>query len=195
MKIIAGLGNPTDRYAGTRHNVGFAVIDELAERLSVRVDTAGFRGLLGSGRIGMEKVFLVKPLTYMNLSGECLRPMLDYYRLTPEDLIVCYDDASLDIGMIRIRARGSAGGHNGMKSIIGLLGTEEIARVRVGIGEKDPEKDLADHVLGRFAAEDLPEVRRSIRDAAEAAEMMIREGISAAMNRYNRTKGREDAGD
>ena len=193
MKIITGLGNPAMKYAGTRHNIGFGVIDELADRWNIRVADSRMRGLAGSGIIAGEKVILVKPMTFMNLSGECVRPFVDYYKLEPEDLIVCYDDISLDVGMIRVRGKGSAGGHNGMKNIILHLGTEAFPRVRVGAGEKPQYMDLADYVLSRFPSEELPTVRASIRDAADAVEIMIEEGLQPAMNRYNKTKVKADA--
>ena len=193
MKIITGLGNPAMKYAGTRHNIGFGVIDELADRWNIRVADSRMRGLAGSGIIAGEKVILVKPMTFMNLSGECVRPFVDYYKLEPEDLIVCYDDISLDVGMIRVRGKGSAGGHNGMKNIILHLGTEAFPRVRVGVGEKPQYMDLADYVLSRFPSEELPTVRASIRDAADAVEIMIEEGLQPAMNRYNKTKVKADA--
>ena len=188
MKVIAGLGNPTMKYAGTRHNVGFAVIDELADRWRIRVTDSRLKGLAGSGFICGEKVILLKPMTFMNLSGECIRPFLDYYKLPLDDLIVCYDDISLDVGMIRVRAKGSAGGHNGMKSIIQHLGSEGFARVRVGVGAKPQFMDLADYVLGRFPGDELPLVRGSIRDAADAVEIMLEEGVQPAMNKYNKVK-------
>ena len=193
MKIIAGLGNPALKYGGTRHNVGFGVIDELSDRWNIRVTDSRLRGLAGSGIIAGEKVILVKPMTFMNLSGECIRPFMDYYKLSPEDLIVCYDDISLDVGMIRVRAKGSAGGHNGMKSIIQHLGTVDYPRVRIGIGAKPPQMDLADYVLGHFPADELPVIRDSIKEAADAVEVILEEGMQPAMNRFNKIKGKENA--
>ncbi len=193
MKIIAGLGNPALKYGGTRHNVGFGVIDELSDRWNIRVTDSRLRGLSGNGIIAGEKVILVKPMTFMNLSGECIRPFMDYYKLSPEDLIVCYDDISLDVGMIRVRAKGSAGGHNGMKSIIQHLGTIDYPRVRIGIGAKPPQMDLADYVLGHFPADELPVIRDSIKEAADAVEVILEEGMQPAMNRFNKIKGKENA--
>lgn len=195
MKIIAGLGNPALKYGGTRHNVGFGVIDELSDRWNIRVADSRMRGLSGSGIIAGEKIILLKPMTFMNLSGESIRPFMDYYKLTPDELIVCYDDISLDVGMIRVRGKGSAGGHNGMKSIIQHLGTIDFPRVRIGIGAKPPQMDLADYVLGHFPADELPIIRGAIKDGADAVEMILEEGIQPAMNRFNKIKGKENAKD
>lgn len=189
MKLIAGLGNPTGQYAGTRHNVGFGVIDELAEKEHISVDTRKHKALIGKGVIGCEKVILAKPQTYMNLSGESIREIMDYYRIGLEDVLIIFDDVSLDVGQLRIRAKGSAGGHNGVKSIIAHVGSSEFARIKVGVGEKPARMDLADYVLSRFSGEELDLIREGIEDAAAAVEMMISEGISAAMNRYNGKKG------
>lgn len=188
MKIIVGLGNPSMKYAGTRHNIGFGVIDELSDRWNIRIADSKMKGLCGGGIIAGEKVILVKPMTFMNLSGECVRPFVDYYKVAPEDVIVCYDDISLDVGMIRVRGKGSAGGHNGMKNIILHLGTEGFPRVRVGIGAKPEYMDLVDYVLGRFPTDELPTIREAIEDAADAVELWIEEGLQPAMNRFNKVK-------
>ncbi len=185
MKIIIGLGNPGMKYAGSRHNMGFAVVDVLAERHGIRVNISRHKGLCGAGMIGGEKVLLVKPQTYMNNSGECVRPVADYYKIDPEDILVIYDDISLDVGQIRVRGKGSAGGHNGMKSIIAHLGCQTFSRVRVGVGDKPAQMDLADYVLGHFAAGDLPAVRDSFERAADAAETWVKSGVDEAMNRFN----------
>ena len=151
MFIIAGLGNPTLRYEGTRHNVGFDVIDLLADKYNIAVDTRKGRALIGKGIIEGHKAILAKPQTYMNLSGESIRSLADYYKIDEEEeLIVLYDDVSLDIGQLRIRKKGSAGGHNGIKSIIQHLGTDVFMRVKIGVGEKPKKYDLADYVLGHF---------------------------------------------
>ena len=194
MKIIAGLGNPAAKYEGTRHNTGFAVIDQLAEKYSIRVNTNRQRGLCGAGIIGGEKVLLVKPLTFMNLSGECIRPLMDYYKLEPSELLVIYDDISLEIGQIRIRAKGSAGGHNGMKSIIGHLGTQEFPRIKVGVGGKPEQMDLADYVLGHFSREEQAAIKESVKLAAEASEFILTDGVKEAMNRFNAVKRKEENG-
>ena len=150
MFIIAGLGNPDEKYQGTRHNVGFDVVDRLAEKYQIAVDTKKHRALIGKGVIEGQKVLLVKPQTYMNLSGESIRSIVEYYKIDPEEeLLVIYDDISLEPGVLRLRTKGSAGGHNGMKSIIKHLGGDTFPRIRVGIGgEKHPGQDLADYVLG-----------------------------------------------
>ena len=151
MYIIAGLGNPTAQYEGTRHNVGFDVIDALADKYNISVDGRKNRAFIGKGIIEGQKVILVKPQTYMNLSGESIRGILDYYKIDEEEeLIVVYDDISLDVGQIRIRKKGSAGGHNGMKNIIAHLGHNVFKRVKVGVGEKPKQFDLADYVLSHF---------------------------------------------
>ena len=152
MYIIAGLGNPTLEYEGTRHNVGFDVIDALADQYNISVDGRKSRALIGKGIIEGQKAILVKPQTYMNLSGESVGALVDYYKVDEEtELIVIYDDVSLDVGQLRIRKKGSAGGHNGIKNIIAHLGTETFLRIKVGVGEKPKKYDLADYVLGHFS--------------------------------------------
>ena len=188
MKIVAGLGNPGAAYAGTRHNMGFEVIDILSEKSGISVDTRKHKALIGKGVIGGDKVILAKPQTYMNLSGESLREIMDYYKAQPEDLIVIYDDISLEPGQLRIRTKGSAGGHNGIKSILQHLGTEEFLRIKVGVGEKPPRMDLADYVLGRMGGEDREAVREAQERAAEAVSVLLEDGAEAAMNRYNAKK-------
>ena len=185
MKIIAGLGNPTKQYEGTRHNVGFSVIYRLADKYNIKMNIARHKALIGTGVIAGEKVMLVMPQTYMNLSGEAVGEIMRYYKAEPSDLIITYDDIDLDVGKLRIRAKGSAGGHNGMKSIIAHVGSEEFDRVRVGIGHKPPEFDLADYVLSRFGKDELPLIRDAVDKAADAVEVIIRSGIEAAMNKYN----------
>lgn len=185
MKLIVGLGNPGAKYAGTRHNAGFSVIDELAERHNIKVDTCKHKALIGKGVINGEKVILAMPQTFMNLSGESVRAIMDFYKLTGDDLIVVYDDIDLDVGKIRIREKGSAGGHNGMKNIILHSGSQDFVRVRVGVGKKPEHMDLADHVLSRFSREDLPFMRESCGKACDALEVILSDGAVAAMNRYN----------
>ena len=185
MKMIVGLGNPGMKYAGSRHNLGFSVAAELADRHNIRINTVRLKGLCGSGVIAGQKVLLVQPQTYMNNSGECVKPLADYYRVPPEDVLVIYDDIALDVGRIRIRAKGSAGGHNGMKSLIRYLGSEEFPRIRVGVGAKPPQMDLADYVLGHFPKEELPVIREAVQRAADAAELWISQGVETAMNRFN----------
>ncbi len=188
MYIIAGLGNPGLKYAGTRHNVGFCVIDELSDRFNIRVNEHKHKALIGKGMIGGEKVILVKPQTFMNLSGESIRQVMDFYKLDSSDLIVIYDDISLDVGQLRIRTKGSAGGHNGIKSIISHVGSQVFDRVRVGVGEKPERMDLADYVLGVFSRDDQEKIREAIRDGASAVEKMLSEGTEKAMNIYNQKK-------
>ena len=185
MKIIVGLGNPGSKYAGSRHNMGFSVVTELADRHNISLNTRFRKGLCGSGAIGGQKVLLVQPQTYMNNSGECVRPMADYYHVPLEDILIVYDDIALDVGQIRVRAKGSAGGHNGMKSLIQHLGSGDFPRVRVGVGEKPPRMDLADYVLGHFPKEELPVIREAVQTAADAAELWLSDGVDAAMNRFN----------
>lgn len=185
MYIIAGLGNPESKYDKTRHNIGFRLIDELAARNGITFSDRKHNGLVGKGIISGEKVILLKPLTYMNLSGECVGPAADYYKVEPENVIILFDDISLDVGRIRIRKKGSAGGHNGIKSIIAHLGSENFLRLKFGVGDKPKEMDLADYVLGRFSSQDEATVSEGIKRACEAVECMIGEGCDAAMNKYN----------
>lgn len=191
MKIIFGLGNYGTKYAGTRHNMGFDTVTRLSDTLGIKLDTKRFKGLCGFGFIGAEKVVLVQPQTYMNLSGECVRAVLDFFKLTNKDIIVVYDDISLEPGQLRLRKKGSAGGHNGIKSIIAHLGTEEFDRVKVGVGAKPEGWDLADYVLSRFSREDEPLIRDAIKEAAKACESIILDGMDSAMNVYNRKKESE----
>ena len=186
MYLIAGLGNPGTKYEGTRHNIGWQVIDELAEKYNIRVLENKFKGLTGKGMIGSEKVLLLKPLTYMNLSGESIAEAVRFYKIDEtRELIVIADDISLDVGQLRIRKKGSAGGHNGIKNIIAHLGTQEFPRIKVGVGDKPPRMDLADYVLSRFSKEDREKMEQAFKDAAEAVEVMIAEGPDAAMNQFN----------
>lgn len=189
MFLIAGLGNPEKKYNGTRHNIGFGVIDYLAEEYGIDLTEMKFKGLYGKGRIGNEKVILLKPLTYMNLSGESIRPVADYFKIdTKTELIVLSDDIELDPGVIRVRPGGSAGGHNGLKNIIALLGHSDFSRVRVGVGKKPPRIDLADWVLGHFDEEDTVYVKEAIEHAADAVRLIMEEDVNAAMNRWNGIK-------
>lgn len=188
MKIIVGLGNPTAQYHGTRHNVGFSVINELAEQYNINMDGKKHKAVFGKGMIEGEKVILAMPQTYMNLSGESVRELLDYYKVDSEDLIVVYDDINLAVGRLRIRKKGSAGGHNGMKNIIKHLDTETFPRVRVGVGEKPKYMDLADYVLSRFDRNELEYIREGCSNACRAIAMMIAEDVEAAMNVYNGSK-------
>ena len=187
MFIIAGLGNPDEKYQGTRHNVGFDVVDRLAEKYQIAVDTKKHRALIGKGVIEGQKVLLVKPQTYMNLSGESIRSLVEYYKINPEEeLLVIYDDISLEPGMLRLRTKGSAGGHNGMKSIIKHLGGDTFPRIRVGIGgEKHPGQDLADYVLGHFKDDEKELLSDALDKAEKAAELFAQDEFSEAMNKYS----------
>ena len=185
MYIIVGLGNPGDKYAKTRHNVGFNVIDLLAKEYSIDVSRIKHKALTGEGRVGTEKVILVKPITYMNLSWESVADICNYYNIDLENLIVIYDDIDLDIGKIRIRKKGSGGTHNGMRSIIKCLGSNEFPRVRVGISRPQNGQDLADFVLSRFSKEDEKNLQESYEHAVAAVDCAIRENLDLAMNRYN----------
>ena len=188
MYIIAGLGNPGKQYDRTRHNVGFEVIDLLADRMGISVTEKKFKGLYGKGMLAGEKVVLLKPQTYMNLSGESLREAADFYKVEPENIIVIHDDIDLEPGQLRLRAKGSAGGHNGLKNIIAHLGTQEFLRIKVGVGAKPRGMDLADYVLGRFSSGEQAMMEEAYRDAGDAVELLLSEGMEKAMNRYNMKK-------
>lgn len=189
MYIIAGLGNPTKQYENTRHNAGFGVIDYLSDKYQIPVKQAGFKALYGSGYIEGQKVILLKPQTFMNLSGESIRACMDFYKIDPEEeLIVVYDDISLAPGKLRVRAKGSAGGHNGIKNIILHLGDQKFPRVRVGVGEKPADYDLADYVLGHFSKEEQPLMKDAFEEAGKAVVTIMTEGIDAAMNQFNGKK-------
>lgn len=189
MYIIAGLGNPKEEYDNTRHNIGFALIDALADQYNIPVMDRKHKALTGKGMINGRKVILAKPLTFMNLSGESIRPIVDYYKIdVSTELIVISDDISLPPGQIRVRKRGSAGGHNGLKSIIQHLGSEEFQRIRIGVGEKPAGYDLADYVLGRFSKEEQPLIREGVEKAMKAAAMMLEGDVDRAMNEFNRKK-------
>ena len=189
MFIIAGLGNPDEKYQGTRHNVGFDVVDRLAEKYQIAVDTKKHRALIGKGVIEGQKVLLVKPQTYMNLSGESIRSIVEYYKIDPEEeLLVIYDDISLEVGQLRIRRKGSAGGHNGIKNIIANLGSSVFPRIKVGVGEKPPKWDLADYELGHFSKEEQEQMEEGYEHAVCAVKEIVTGNIEAAMNEYNRKK-------
>ena len=188
MFVLAGLGNPGREYEKTRHNAGFAAIDYLAALYRIPVTKEKFRSLMGEGMIQGEKVLLMKPQTYMNNSGEAVRAILDFYKLETKNLIVIFDDIDLNPGSIRIRNRGSAGTHNGMRSILYHLGTEEFPRIRIGIGKPDPRFDLADYVLGRLDQNEQKAMNEAIEKVADAAGTIMVSGIEAAMARFNETR-------
>ena len=193
MRLIVGLGNPGRKYAGTRHNVGFDVLDLLADRWKADWESAprGVEALVARER-GADTL-LAKPLTFMNLSGPAVVGLLQFYKIEPPDLFVIVDDVNLELGRLRARAAGSAGGHNGLKSIIGALGRQDFARVRVGVGGGEPRRALGDHVLGRFAPEERPIIAEAVTRTADAAELFIKEGIAPVMNRFNRKEEKEDS--
>jgi PTH1 family peptidyl-tRNA hydrolase len=184
--LIVGLGNPGAKYRGTRHNVGFAVADELARRRQVAFDSSPVEALVAKLRVA-EPVLLAKPLTFMNESGEAVGALARYFKVEPVDLLVVVDEAQLPLGRLRLRASGSAGGHNGLKSVIAHVGTE-FPRLRIGVGRGDPRWDLADHVLSRFEAEERETADEAVSRAADAVETFLEEGIGPAMNRFN-TRG------
>lgn len=186
MYIIVGLGNPDRKYQGTRHNVGFDVVDAFAKRFHIDVISKKHKALIGSGVADGQKVVLVKPMTYMNLSGESVREVLDFYKVDEtEELIVISDDISLDVGKLRIRKKGSAGGHNGLKNIILHLGHSDFHRIKMGVGEKPAGYDLADYVLGHFSGDEKKIMEESVNRAVDALLVMMNEGADAAMNQYN----------
>ena len=186
MYVIVGLGNPEKKYFGSRHNVGFDTIDILSDRFNIGLTETKFKAVFGKGRIGNERVILVKPLTYMNLSGEAVAPLCNYFKVdSKEDLIVISDDVELDVGNLRVRPKGSAGGHNGLKNIIAQLGHDEFARVRVGVGKKPKEYDMVDWVLGHFQGDELTGIKEAENRAADAVVHIIENDVDSAMNNFN----------
>lgn len=193
MFLIVGLGNPGREYEKTRHNVGFAVIDALADKYNISVADRKSRAFCGKGIIGGQKVLLAKPQTYMNLSGESIRSLADYYKIDVEtELLVIFDDVSLDVGQIRIRKKGSAGGHNGIKNIIANLGTDTFERIKVGVGEKPRGYDLADYVLGHFTKAEQELMEEEYQNAISAVERIVQGEIDAAMNQFNQKVVRKE---
>ena len=190
MYLIAGLGNPEKKYIGTRHNTGFAAIEALCEKLGgVKLNETKFNGVYAKARYmsaaGLEQLIIVKPLTYMNLSGNCIAPLANFYKIPADHVIVISDDINLDVGRMRIRPHGSAGGHNGLKSIIQCLGTDQFPRVRVGVGQKPEYMDLADHVLAKFDKDDAAVMQETYQAVSDAVLDIVDHGIEHAMNRYN----------
>ena len=184
--LIAGLGNPGEQYAFTRHNAGFLALDEIAGRAGIRVKSLKFKALCGTGQIAGKKVVLLKPQTSMNASGEALRDAAQFYKIPMERVVVLYDDVSLDVGRLRIRRKGSDGGHNGIKSILYLTGSDQFPRIKLGVGKKPhPEMDLADWVLSRFTKEEGKLLEEAIDRAAKALELMVQGNIEEAMNQFN----------
>ena len=189
MFLIVGLGNPGKQYEHTRHNIGFDVMDALAEKYNISISEKKHKALCGKGVINGVKVVLAKPQTYMNLSGESVAELVNYYKMDPEEeMIVIYDDISLAPGNLRIRKKGSAGGHNGIKNIIAMTGTQNFLRIKVGVGEKPAGWDLADHVLGRMSEEDRAAFEEAVKESVKATEMILEDEIDQAMNDFNRKK-------
>ncbi|MGH4049927.1 MAG: aminoacyl-tRNA hydrolase [Clostridium sp.] len=183
MYLVVGLGNPGKEYAHTRHNVGFDVIDLIASEYNVLINRIKFKGVYGEVNIASEKVILLKPSTYMNLSGESVREAASFYKIPNENIIIIYDDISLDVGKLRVRSKGSAGGHNGIKSILANLSSDVFPRIKIGVGK--PEKALIPHVLGRFSKEDRDMVEKTFEASSKAVEVIIKEGYTEAMNQFN----------
>jgi len=188
MYIIAGLGNPERKYDGTRHNIGFDAVTALSDAWEIHLNQKEHKGLVGKGSFAGERVMLVQPQTYMNLSGECIRGLCDYYKVDISQIIVICDDINLAAGQLRIRAKGSSGGQNGLKNIIQHLGTEEFTRIRIGVGEKPKEWDLVDYVLGRFPEEEQPLMREALTDVVSACECILTKGCETAMSLFNQKK-------
>lgn len=187
--LIVGLGNPGQQYANTRHNCGFRAIDILAEKLGCKIDKGKFQGLYGQATVGGKKVYLLKPQTYMNLSGRSVSQLSAYYHIPPERIIVLFDDISLPPGRLRIRSDGSAGGHNGIKSIIGEIGSQDFPRVKIGVGAKPhAEQDLADWVLSSFSAQEEKDLAFALSNAADAALCILEKGVYESANRFNGAK-------
>ena len=185
MKLIVGLGNPGKEYEKTRHNTGFMVLDEISNKFNIEINKEKSKALIGIGEINSKKVMLVKPQTFMNLSGEAIRGLIDFYKEDIENVVVIFDDIDLEIGDIRIKERGSAGTHNGMKSVVSHLGTEKFRRVKVGIGKPRENMDLISHVLGKFTQDEVKILENSINNAVEATIMIINDEVEKAMNKYN----------
>ena len=192
MFVIVGLGNPSREYKGTRHNAGFEVIDRISEKYNISVNIKKHRALIGKGMIQGKKVILAKPQTFMNLSGESVRSLVNFYQLdVTRELVVVYDDVSLGTGQLRIRSKVSAGGHNGIKNIISQIGGQVFPRIKVGVGEKPPKMELADYVLGHFSKAEQQLMEEGYEMAVCAAETIMEGRIEAAMNEYNRKKKEE----
>ena len=183
MFLIVGLGNPGREYENTRHNIGFAAMDVLAEKYNIDINRSKFKGEYGEGFINGNKVILLKPYTFMNLSGESVREAIDFYKLTEEQVLIIYDDISLELGRLRIREKGSAGGHNGIKSIINHMGTDVFTRIKIGVGA--PKGDLVNHVLGRFSKEEVNILKQTLDAVTEATAEIIDNGAKEAMNKFN----------
>ncbi|MGG3468394.1 aminoacyl-tRNA hydrolase [Neobacillus pocheonensis] len=185
MKLIVGLGNPGKQYDKTRHNIGFEVIDALSNQMNIPLNQSKFKGLYGMGFCKGEKVILLKPLTYMNLSGESIRAVMDYYQIELEDLLVIYDDLDLPVGKIRLRQKGSPGGHNGIKSTVAHLGTQQFNRIRIGIDRPVSGMSVPDYVLGRFRPDEFALTQEAVKKSSEACEVWLEKPFLQVMNEYN----------
>lgn len=185
MYLLVGLGNPESGYKGTRHNIGFEVINKLAYDYNINIDKSKHKAHIGVGSIINKKVILVKPQTYMNLSGQSVKEVINYYNINIKDIIVLYDEIAVDLGEIKIKSKGSAGGHNGVKSVIQCLGTDEFLRIRIGIGERPKHMVLSDYVLSRFTNVEFESMANGVTKAGEAVELIIKDSVSSAMNKYN----------
>jgi PTH1 family peptidyl-tRNA hydrolase len=185
LKLIVGLGNPGKQYEQTRHNVGFMVVDKLSKELSIPLDRTKFNGIYGIGHVSGEKVILLKPLTYMNLSGECIRPLMDYYEINDDEMVVIYDDLDLPVGKIRLRTKGSAGGHNGIKSMILHLGTQQFNRIRVGVDRPNNGMKIADYVLADFMRDEEQGINEAIDRTTNACEKWLSTSFVQVMNDFN----------
>lgn len=183
MFLIVGLGNPGKEYDGTRHNIGFAAVDYIADKYNIELDRIKFKGVFGEGFIEGKKVILLKPTTYMNLSGESIREVINFYKISNEEVIVIYDDISLEVGRLRIREKGSHGGHNGIKSIIANLGTDVFPRVKIGVGA--PKGNLVSHVLGKFSEDEIEVLRETIKASSDAVSIIMKADTKEAMNKLN----------
>ena len=183
MFLIVGLGNPGKEYDGTRHNIGFAAVDYIADKYNIELKRIKFKGVFGEGFIEGKKVILLKPTTYMNLSGESIREVINFYKISNEEVIVIYDDISLEVGRLRIREKGSHGGHNGIKSIIANLGTDVFPRVKIGVGA--PKGNLVSHVLGKFSEDEIEVLRETIKASSDAVSIIMKADIKEAMNKLN----------
>ena len=186
MFLIVGLGNPEQQYSNTRHNMGFCTINRISEKCNISVDKTKFNALYGKGEINGQQVILVKPQTFMNLSGEAVRKFVDYFKIKEDELLVIYDDMDVEAGTIKIRKQGSSGSHNGMKSIVQMLGTEKFSRIRIGISKPETTQEMINYVIGKIGKEELEKLEPGIQKAEEAVYEVLKSGIDIAMNKFNK---------
>ena len=185
MYLIVGLGNPEEQYANTRHNMGFCAVNKLSEKYNINLDKSKFNAIYGKGEIYGEKVIIVKPQTYMNLSGEAVKKFVDYYKIENDKILIIYDDMDVEMGNIRVRKQGSSGSHNGMRSVVSMLGTEKIPRIRIGISKPENPNNNIDYVIGKVSKEEIEKLEPGIKKAEDAICDIIKSGIDIAMNKYN----------